>query len=87
MRTIIPTKLTLTLEKLVIERAKKYAKSQGRSLSNLIEEYLKSVSGELQEQDEIVLSPEVKLLYGSVKDKNIDYKEVITDEILKKHLQ
>jgi hypothetical protein len=83
----MPTKLTLTIEKSVIERAKKYAKSQGRSLSNLIEEYLKSVSGEPQEQTEIALSPEIKSLYGSVKDKNIDYKEVIADEILKKHLR
>ncbi len=38
------TKLTLTLDKSVIESAKKYAKSQGRSLSNLIEDYLKAVS-------------------------------------------
>ena len=81
------TKLTLTIEKSVIERAKKYAKSQGRSLSNLIEEYLKSVSGEPQEKDEVALSPEVKSLYGSVKNKNLDYQEVITDEILKKHLR
>jgi len=83
----MPTKLTLTIEKSVIEQAKKYAKSQGRSLSNLIEEYLKSVSGEPEEQDEIKLSPEIKSLYGSVKDKNIDYQEVIADGILKKHLQ
>ena len=34
------TKLTLTIDKSVIKQAKKYAKSQGRSLSNLIEEYL-----------------------------------------------
>lgn len=82
------TKLTLTIEKSVVEQAKKYAKSQGRSLSNLIEEYLKSVATEPQHQEEIELSQTVKSLYGSVKVKNKDigYKELITDEILKKHL-
>ena len=35
------TKLTLTIEKDVIDRAKDYAKKKGRSLSDLIENYLK----------------------------------------------
>ncbi len=33
-------KLTLTIEKTVIEKAKDYAKKSGRSLSDLIESYL-----------------------------------------------
>ena len=82
------TKLTLTIEKSVIEEAKKYAKSQGRSLSKLIEEYLKSVSREDQKVEELQLSPITKSLYGSVKldSDEIDYKEILKDEILKKHL-
>jgi len=82
------TKLTLTLEKTVIEDAKKYAKSQGRSLSKLIEEYLKSVSREDKKNEELQLSPITKSLYGSVKlDSDvIDYKEILKNEILKKHL-
>jgi len=83
------TKLTLTIDKSVIEDAKKYAKSQGRSLSNLIEEYLKAVSKKSSKSSEkLELSPIVKSLYGSVKLKNkeIDYKELVKDEILKKHL-
>ena len=81
------TKLTLTIDKTVIEEAKKYAKSQGRSLSNLIEEYLKSIVKD-QEMDEFELSPITKSLFGSVrlKDKEIDYKKLIADEIMKKHL-
>jgi len=81
-------KLTLTIDKTVIEEAKKYAKSQGRSLSNLIEEYLKSIAVEDQKIDELELSPVTKSLFGSVqlKDKEIDYKEFIADEIMKKHL-
>lgn len=82
------TKLTLTIEKSVIEEAKKYAKSQGRSLSKLIEEYLKSVSREDQKVDELRLSPITKSLYGSAKldYEDIDYKKILKDEILKKHL-
>ena len=33
------TKLTLTLEKEVIEKAKKYASENGRSLSEMVENY------------------------------------------------
>ena len=35
------TKLTLTIEQEIIERAKLYAKSKNRSLSDIIENYLK----------------------------------------------
>jgi predicted HicB family RNase H-like nuclease len=38
------TKLTLTLEKEVIERAQSYAKSNGRSLSELVENFLESIT-------------------------------------------
>ena len=83
------TKLTLTVDKAVIEEAKKYAKSQGRSLSNIIEEYLKALvepqDAELEKN--IELSPIVKALWGSVKvpNKDFDYKEVVQEELLKKY--
>ena len=37
------TKLTLTIEDDVIKKAKSYARSKGRSLSDIIENYLKAV--------------------------------------------
>ena len=37
------TKLTLSLEKEVIEKAKIYAKGTGRSLSEMVENYFKSL--------------------------------------------
>jgi hypothetical protein len=37
------TKLTLKLDKYVIDRAKEYAASQKRSLSGMIESYLKTL--------------------------------------------
>lgn len=38
------TKLTLTIESDVISRAKEYARSKHRSVSKLVEDYLKTVS-------------------------------------------
>lgn len=46
-------KLTLTIEKSIIEKAKLYAKKSGRSLSNMIESYLERlvVSSENSENE------------------------------------
>jgi hypothetical protein len=38
------TKLTLTMEDKVIDSAKKYARQKGKSLSDIVENYLKSIS-------------------------------------------
>ncbi len=83
------TKLTLTIDKAVIEDAKQYAKSQGRSLSKLIEEYLKSLSSKDLQSKELELSPITKSLFGAVKvnKEDLDYKKMLEDEILKKHLK
>lgn len=78
------TKLTLTLEQSVIEQAKKYAKHKGRSLSELIENYLKVV---LQDSDEGVrLSPSIRKLKGSVRlPEGFDYKKELTNSLSEKY--
>ena len=83
------TKLTLTVDKRVIEEAKKYAKEQGRSLSNLIEDYLKLlIEPSSPIHDEFEYSPIVKSLKGSVKvkEEDFDYREVLEEELMKKYL-
>lgn len=78
------TKLTLTIEQDVIKTAKTYAHNKGRSLSELIENYLKTLTN--KEKDSEELSPRVKRLVGSVKlPKNFDYKKTLEEEIIKKH--
>ena len=58
------TKLTLTIEQSVIEKAKKYAKEKERSLSDLIENYLKAITKE--KKTEIARdSPIIQSLKGS----------------------
>lgn len=83
------TKLTITIDKTVIKKAKKYAKVQGRSLSNLIEEYLKSISSADQKLDDSQLSPITKSLYGAVKmkDSNLNYKKILAGGIFKKDIK
>lgn len=78
------TKLTLTIEQDVIKTAKTYAHKNGRSLSELIENYLKTLVN--KEKDSKEISPKVKRLVGSVKlPKNFDYKKTLEEEIIKKH--
>jgi hypothetical protein len=56
-------KLTLKLNQEVIEKAKKYAASQNRSLSRLIESYLDSlVESEKESRSQIPITPFVKSL-------------------------
>ena len=78
------TKLTLTVEKDVIESAKVYAKQNGRSLSALIENYLKALIQKENPEEE--LSPKVKELMGSIKlPKGFDYKKELTEALSKKY--
>ncbi|MBU3682256.1 MAG: hypothetical protein FGM16_10000 [Flavobacterium sp.] len=80
------TKLTLTIEQTVIEKAKKYAKDKERSLSNLIENYLKALTKE-DNSNEIELTPIVKSLKGSfTAPKNFDYKKELTNRLSEKYL-
>jgi uncharacterized protein DUF6364 len=79
------TKLTLTLDDVVIQKAKRYARAKGRSVSELVESYFKSITGtESTQSDE--LTPAVKSLMGSFRAPNdFDYKTILKEEKLRKH--
>ena len=79
------TKLTLTVEKTVIEKAKSYAKKTGRSLSELIEKYLENITSD--EKNENELSPKLRKIVGAVKlPKNFDEEKELRSYLEKKHL-
>lgn len=79
------TKLTLTIEKDVIEEAKEYAKERGQSLSDLVENYFKLLTKDKRKIKPSQLSPRVNRLRGILKvDKDFDYKKVLTEELSKK---
>ncbi len=81
------TKLTLTIEKDIIERAKNYAKSKNRSLSDIIENYLKVLTEKEPNNKNQKLNPVVESLKGSFKmPKDMDYKKELRDRVEKKYL-
>ena len=81
------TKLTLTLEQHIIEKAKEYAKNKGRSLSDIIENYLKVVVTEKADL-ETEIAPLTKSLKGSFKKlSDFDYKKQLTNRLTEKYLK
>ncbi len=82
------SKLTLSIKPEIIERAKSYEKAQGRSLSNIIEEYLKSVTHERSDAKQQELAEIIKELKGSIKISKHDksYKEILEDALIDKYI-
>ena len=79
------TKLTLSIEEEIIIKAKAFAKENGKSLSQLIENYLSVLVNHSAQNVE-----EPSVLYGlkgSFKDHDlVDYKEKLHDALSKKYL-
>lgn len=77
------TKLTLNLDKGVIEQAKSYAKDNSVSLSKLIENYLNSLISKRETERKV--SPLVKSLTGVIPNESIDDKKDYREFIAKKY--
>jgi hypothetical protein len=78
------TKLTLNIDRKVIEKAKEYSKSRKISLSRLIETYLSSLIA--NKKQDIEITPLVESLSGVIKlDKDFDYRASYTDYLIKKY--
>lgn len=72
------TKLTLSMEPEIVNRAKQYAKKRQISLSKLIQDYLDEVSRNKPEAEDNI-SADVLSITGILKDKfpnDVDLKEV-----------
>jgi len=80
------TKLTLTIENTLIEKAKENAKDKGQSLSDIVENYLKAIV----KAEEIVAensTPIANSLRGSFKaPKSFDYKKELAKSLTEKYL-
>lgn len=80
------TKLTLTIDDTVIHSAKDYAQKRGKSLSSVVENYLKSLSAKQSYSDDI--SPRVKKLMGVIKlPGDFDYKKALGGSLAKKYIK
>jgi Family of unknown function (DUF6364) len=79
-------KLTLSINKEVARRAKVYAKNKGRSLSDLVENYLMLLTKNIPVED-TEYTPRVKSLLGSVAlPADFDYKKELGDALVRKYL-
>lgn len=78
-------KLTLTVEKTIIEKAKIYAKNTGRSLSDLIENYLETLT---DENSGIEVSTKLNSIVGKINlPKHFDEEVELRTYLENKHLK
>lgn len=78
------TKLTLTIDDSVVTVAKKYAKDKGKSLSDIVENYLLTLTS--KESKEESISPRILKLMGSIElPEDFDYKKALTSGLTKKY--
>lgn len=85
------TKLTITIDPAIIGSAKQYARTRGRSLSNLIEDYLRALVEEQKagtEHKNIEPASKARRLYGILAPLagDFDYRQTLEEELLKKHV-
>lgn len=81
------TKLTLTLDEAVIRQAKNYARKKGRSLSGIVENYLKAISGS-PEYAEPMPDPVIHGLRGAFKSpEKFEYRKELTWALSEKYLR
>ena len=87
-RFIMDTKLTLKLDKFVVDSAKEYASAHNKSLSRLVEAYLMSLlnAQSPENKNEIEITPFVKSLKTGVKvPSDLDDKKEYGDYLMDKY--
>ena len=78
------TKLTLSIDKKTIEKAKRFAKSTQRSLSEMVESYLEHITSPLDE----TIDKELDEIVGVIElPEGFNEKEAIREILHKKHMK
>ncbi len=79
------TKLTLRLEEVLIQQAKKYANEHGKSLSRVVADYFKVLTEKSKATQKAQIAPVTSSLIG-IMDSGIldedDYKKYLEDKYL-----
>jgi len=75
------TKLTLTIDKAIIKKAKNFAQEKNKSVSRIVEEYLNNISSSNtpKEFTNILYAPITDSLIGMFKDTGKDYKDLLNE--------
>jgi hypothetical protein len=82
------TKLTLTMDDEVVLKAKNYARGTGRSLSGLVEHYLKRLGSDNDATNDFEVTPLVKKMKGSFQaPANFNYKKELSKALDNKYLK
>jgi len=83
-------KLTLTIDKQVVDKAKTYAKKKNRSVSKLVEEYLKTISSNdiASSTTQTTKADITEKITGMFKKeyKGQEYKDLLEDALLEKNI-
>jgi hypothetical protein len=82
------TKLTLTIDQSIIEKAKRFAHEKNKSVSRIVEEYLRTIStgNDRFSYSDKIESPITDSLVGMFKDNGKDYRILLEDALAEKHL-
>lgn len=78
------TKLTLSINEKVIEKAKKISRRQGKSLSKIVEEYLIAISDK-EEKKVSAVDRLSGILKGKITKPDIDWKKEKGEYLKKKY--
>lgn len=81
--TEMTTKLTLTIDKAVLQNAKSYAKGHQQSLSKIVEVYFKTLQNERAEED---LSPQLNAIIQQLPKVSKDFSEENLENSRYEHL-
>ncbi|AEV32354.1 hypothetical protein Oweho_1357 [Owenweeksia hongkongensis DSM 17368] len=78
------TKLTLSIDQEIIDRAKEYAKQQGVSLSKLVQEFLTQKAK--PQTEEVEVPEELEGVFGAFKvPDDFDYKKEKAKRLIEKY--
>lgn len=82
------SKLTLSFDSRIINKAKIFAKKRNLSLSKLVENYFKTLTEGERNQSEIVITDtELLKISGDIDfPESMDEKDILTDQLIKKYV-
>ena len=81
-------KLTLTIEQSVIEQAKEYAHKKNRSVSRIVEDYLKNIATnhEIGASFSMLKSPITDSISGMFHDNGKSYNDMLSEALRDKYV-
>ena len=81
-------KLTLTIEQSVIEQAKEYAHKKNRSVSRIVEDYLKNIvtNHEIGASFSMLKSPITDSISGMFHDNGKSYSDMLSEALRDKYV-